>query len=386
MKMTALMTLANLTFLTIFAGCSEVVDTHEEEAARDTAAIASVAGFTYVGTAPDAVTMPENSRGRVLHTVHPYQGKIYYGYGDYTYNTGTATGKGTNVSYYDPATNSFGISLAGYNTEEINTFRTLSDGRLYVPNVDHTYNAPEDFQNTFASDYTGIWASNPGTGAFDVHVYDVTRISATELLTAGSVEGANPAAIIWRSVDNGANWSVAYSVTDRNEIYHDGYERFYWMCQIGSSAYMRAHLGSKTDGSIPPLLKYSGGRFSKVNEHGFPQGSGSLGAGAFEGRAVLSSGDACWFIGMSGAGLYRFDGGSAPFIASTVGYVRATTKGDDGRVYVMGSDGVGVVSSSQILPLWPTSSGQMNGVASIAVVGRTVYAGDDAAQIWKRSF
>src|SRR6187200_1278436 len=104
MKRYALVAFASLTVLTTLAGCTEAVDTMEEGSGSDKSALASVAGFTLVGLAPDAASMPPG--GRVIRALHGYRGKVYYGYGNYTDNTGTATGRGTNVSYFDPATGS----------------------------------------------------------------------------------------------------------------------------------------------------------------------------------------------------------------------------------------------------------------------------------------
>lgn len=295
-------------------------------------------------TLPDAAALP-TERGRTINTLHPYQGRVYYGYGDYNANTGSmAEPYGMNVSSFDPATGTPRVHFTGFKTEEIHVFRTIGD-HLYVPNIDPSRGA--DFYNSYASNAgeqtvgaaPGTWAENPGAHA-SVHVYDVTKAGG-DLFVAGSSEWSNAtdgAAIIWRSADNGATWVRSMEETEDDPAMRNGFERYYWMGVIGDKVYTRAALNLAWP-EVAPLRVYdtATGTWSTVAE-----GSDStrFGTYVYEANEVVSWRNRLW---SANGGLMWFDGSRTVRVGGTkrssAPNIATLAIGDDRLLYGADHDG-----------------------------------------------
>ena len=299
---------------------------------------------------PDAAAL-STEVGRTIDVLYPHQGRIFYGYGDYTANTGSMSlPYGTNISSFDPATGTTKIHLAGFKTEEIDTFRTI-DGHLYVPNIDPSRGA--DNYNSFASDAgeagaaPGTWAENPGAWN-SVHVYDVAKAGG-DLFIAGSTEWSNAtdgAAIMWRSTDNGITWTESFKETEDDPAYRNGFERYYWTGVIGDKVYTRAALNLP----YPEVAKLrvfdtTTDTWSVVNE----QAAAGFGSGIYDGHDVLPWDGKLW---ATNGQLTWFDGKATGVVStvpvtttkgkdqtSTWVHVGSQSIGDDGRLYVMDHEG-----------------------------------------------
>ncbi|QIK75810.1 hypothetical protein [Nocardioides piscis] len=268
-------------------------------------------------------------RGRTVNTLFPHDGRVFYGYGDYTANTGSMIDPyGTNVSSFDAATGVAAVHLPGFKTEEVNTFRSF-DGDIYAPNIDPSRGA--DGSNSFASDAGQTWTENAGAPN-PVHVFDVAKAGG-ELFVAGAEPIASPAgtthgaATIWRSTDAGATWTVAQSETEEDVTKRDGFERYYWMGVIGDKVYARAALN--TYPAVPPLrvLDTTTDTWSTVPESGM-----TFGTSIYEASRVVSWQNRLWTA--QGA-LVWFDGAKTGAIGVAGGgaNLRTLSIGDDGKLY-----------------------------------------------------
>lgn len=298
-------------------------------------------------TLPDAAALSTET-GRTIDVLHPYLGRVYYGYGDYSANTGSMSQPyGTNVSSFDPATGATTVHLAGFKTEEVDTFRTI-DGHLYVPNIDPSAGA--DAYNSYASDAgeagtaPGTWAENPGAQG-SVHVYDVARAGG-DLFIAGSTEWSSAtdgAAVVWRSTDGGASWTRSMVETEDDPALRNGFERYYWLGVVDGRLYTRATLNLSYP-ELAPLRVWDPATraWSTIPE----SAADRFGSGVYDGHDVLSwdgrlwatNGTLTWFDGTATGRIVLSGSGSRK---DPVTYLDSGSQsvGDDGRLYVRAYDG-----------------------------------------------
>jgi hypothetical protein len=369
-------------FLTLAGAAAATVATTAAVAPAASAATASPTppGCTFLGQAPDAAALSANY-GDAIRTLLPYKGRIFYGYGNYTYNTGSVSGGGTNLSYFDPAAGSFAVASACYRTEEINTLR-LHGGRLFAPNVDPCSGAPAN--NSFLTDRTGQFAVPGGVPA--VHIFDSSDSTVPgEYFLAGAP--ANAGATVWRSGDYGATWSVFHVETD---TIVDGGERHYWLARIGSKLLMRANSGSQ-QGTVPPMRIFDLGtrKWSTVNNRsialgrsiwfggdtssGYPE---LLGDECLKGSDVQVAGGYAYF---RCGGLYAFNGSKMTDLR--VGPVDITVS-DRGVLYAAGAMGIYQVVGTTVTQLVTAVGREFAPVRSIAVMGNTIYLGGSHSELW----
>jgi hypothetical protein len=372
-------TLPRRQFLAL-AGAAAATTAVAAPAASAFGATAVMPGCTFLGQAPDALAV-SGSYGDALRTLVPYQGRVYYGYGNYQYNTGSTSGSGTNLSYFDPATRSFGVAYSSYRTEEVNTVRLLG-GRMFVPNVDPSSGAPA--ANSFLTNRTGQFAVPGGVPA--VHVFDVCDSTVPgEYFIAGTP--ADQGATVWRTGDFGASWTVFHVETDSSV---DGYERQYWLARIGSKLLMRAHSGTK-QGTVPPMRIFDLGTrawstvsnktialgrtiwFNGDSANGYPE---LLGDECLKGSDVQVAGGTAYF---RCGGLYAFNGSKMTDLR-----VRATDicVSDRGVLYALANTGIHQVVGTTVTKLATPAGIDFSTVCSIAVVGNTVYLGGLHAELW----
>lgn len=295
-------------------------------------------------TLDEAAAIP-TMRGKTIHTLHPYEGRIFYGYGDYNANTGSMKAPyGTNVASFDPKTGESQVHLPGFKTEEINTFRTF-DGTLYVPSIDPSAGA--GLYDSFASNTGGVWSENVGAYR-PVHVYDTAKIG-DDLFISGSSSIPLPddlptaryqgAATVWRSTDDGATWDVLFHETEPDPARRNGFERYYWMGTIGDRLYLRASLNVHPERAPLRVYDTKTGEWDIVPE----SAAGNFPVGVYDAHDVQSwndhlwtTGELTWFDGeRNGTVLTSQRGNDAVPISTS-----AIAVGDDGNLYARHHDGV----------------------------------------------
>ena len=289
----------------------------------------------FLGTAPDAGDERIRAKyGDRISTLFPHRGMVYYGYGDYSTNSGSQSGLGTNVSCYNPQTAAFEVQLQAYNTEAILVYRELS-GSLYTPAIDpHWGNA------SFASNRSGQWTRAIGISGGE-HIYDIAEGIDGELFMCGSAGGGSwTIATVWRSLDGGASWEIFYQEAPEADQYRDGYERFYWMGRIGTKLYVKADNGSSYAQMAPmrvfDLVTRQWATFSEGVF--FDDGIGS-------GAGVVGAGNELFFLSYSM--VYAFDGKNT----RTVGRAGSIGVSDLGEVLLCGSDGARLVQGTAVTTL-----------------------------------
>lgn len=334
------------------------------------------AGWDFHGQSPSAQSVTPRFSGRI-RTMQPYEGKLYLGYGDYGGNSGSQTGLGTDVSYFDPATGAFGIALAAYNTEEINTYRELN-GKLYAPGID-----PFAGSASCASNHFGEWARAKGIGNAE-HVYDMaTDPDGALYLSGASGGGIWNIATIWKSTDGGQSWEVWFEEAPEADQYRDGFERIYWLATIGDKLYFRANNGSKTAKPAPMrCYDFKRQRWSTVGDTQRGKGKGKQKAipvmigVVHNGSDALSANGLVYFSQLGG--LYVFDGKKGSQLARS----QVAGMGDDGKVYILNGTGVHRVDGRTVTPVIEQAG---LSAGSIAVSGGRVYLGGYNSEVWSRA-
>ncbi|QCX26132.1 hypothetical protein [Nocardioides jishulii] len=303
---------------------STVSTVHADAAAAATGAASSCFA------APDASALG-TARGRTLSTLHHHDGKVFYGYGDYDANTGSSsTPQGTNVSYFDPGTNEFTVAFPHFKSEEVNTFRTLSDGKLYVPNIDPSLGARAT--NGYATDADGQWA-DIGEGINSVHVFDVARVGQ-EVFVAGAhqpVAGGDAReqyrAVVWRSADGGRTFTESLVDTHADVTMRDGFERFYWLAVLDGKVYARADTNNSS-----PMMRFDPAAGGWEAAPGVTEPD--FGRWIYDGHDVLTWKGRIWTAGSSG--LRWYDGTTTGRVAlPRTALPRNAAVGTDGHLYVL---------------------------------------------------
>lgn len=358
-----------------------------------------VVPVTLVGRAADALSVVGASGwAATIRTLAAHQGKLYYGYGDYGVNSGSKFGTGTNVSFWNPATNAFGCALSPFRAEQIMAYRKI-EGRLYAANVDPSGGASGNA--VYASDdgavngKPGVWGLPAGSAGVE-HAFDVCGgVAPGERFLCGSTGGSTPGAVIWRSTNYGATWSVFFREPEvATKV--DGYERFYWLGRIGNFLYCRANLGPQRK-AVAPMRKYDlvGKSWSTVSDRNLTLGGDIAFAGGWSGPNVLgdtqttdsgqvwSHGSYIYF--QTSTGLRAFDGAKMYPVLAAGGYVenvRGLSIGDDGHLYGHGSSLIYRVNALVATPvvkfgtLGLDAAGHAGlGAISVGVLGGKAYIG-----------
>lgn len=243
-----------------------------------------------IGRHPGAMEQPTDL-GKKLHTAFVYDDKIYWGYGDYSKNTGPIK-----MIPFDLKQSKFTESETTLYTEAVFLFRMLKDGGLYVPYTDPC-GLPE---SDYARKNKNSWEIfNP---VKMVHIYDIVDFKG-KIYLAGAAR-AGPAVVYELSYADPAYQSLSLSVASVDE--RNNFSRFYFCGEVKEKLYVQAidyrggkHKNSKvfdgirwTDG--PDLLPDGYGTHTKTDRFG-----GKL-------------------IYRTGAYLYSFDGAVAVKLQSEV--------------------------------------------------------------------
>ena len=273
--------------------------------------------FTFLGTHVDAAAQ-STSTGRNLHTLQPFNGKIYAGFGDYGANTGPI-----GIRPFNPTTNAFGSRLLNSGTEAIYIYRNIG-GKLYAPHIDPLAGESSGgFAVGTASGGNETWADRFPVTA--LHMYDITSYTGSDLWMAGS-QGNNATA--WRSMDGGTTWSIARQLAPVTA----SFVRFYGIGNYAGSLYLQSsdradsEVFDGTSWTAGPDLTPNGGYMWQPSE--------------FAGKLVYKVSH--WL-----SPLYGFDGTQASIILNPTGSgggSGGTPRGiydyaiADGLIYTLGVD------------------------------------------------
>ncbi|MEO6132776.1 MAG: T9SS type A sorting domain-containing protein [Saprospiraceae bacterium] len=188
-------------------------------------AVYSQDSFKLAGIHPGALAQ-NTATGKMITTLFPWQGKLYAGYGDYGANTGPI-----DIYSFDPDSLSFTFRWEA-NTEAIYNFRAYN-GRLFAPAIDRKlYSKPGDYTML---DTSGVWGDY-NFGSNSTHVFDVARLSGSELYMVGSQEVK---AAVWRSKNNGMTWQKIHTDTAISGTAGD-FARYYFAGVLKGKLYVQA--------------------------------------------------------------------------------------------------------------------------------------------------
>lgn len=189
-----------------------------------------------VGTHPEASAQP-TTRGKTLHDLHAYGGRIYVGYGDYSANTGPIAHRPWNAS-----TGQWELEDS-QDTEEVNNYQSFA-GILWSPSIDPALGVSA----SNASDYANLnglrqWPDSDKFASW--HVFDI-RALGSSLIASGSDFGCSVScAEIWRSDNGGASWyEWLRDDTDATGVW--GGHRCYHLATWGNRAWANCTTGAKT--------------------------------------------------------------------------------------------------------------------------------------------
>ncbi|MFH0900011.1 MAG: hypothetical protein V2A73_05210 [Pseudomonadota bacterium] len=198
------------------------------------------------------ISAQTTTRGKTINTLHPFNNRIYLGYGDYDANTGPIS-----ILSYSPAAGTFDASFSAQ-TEEINKYYGFN-GDLYAPVID-SRNALQTLGvgSVFRLDGpTMTWSERtPIVNAF--HVFDATAFAGKLYVGIGSNYGLRP--VIYSSLDKGLTWTAAFSLP---LVLTTEFARCYGLgattTSLFASGYIFSSLGAKQF-----AYKYSGVRWSAL--------------------------------------------------------------------------------------------------------------------------
>jgi hypothetical protein len=304
--------------------------------------------FVAVATHPQAAAQPTKT-GRILATLEPFGGKLYVGYGDYSWNTGP-------ISITPWTGSAFGATEFVADTEAIYTFRQIG-GLLYVPSID---------PRGFSADYVvgSPWSSASPVGA--AHAFDMATLTGSDLWICGASYNGN--ASVWRSLDGGASWALSLTVPPLG-AFQTG--RFYGCAVYNGRLYVQAY--SHPSGAHPTSKVFDGRSWSDGPD--LAMGASLSHARVFAGKLVFMT---QFHPGILAGAMRSFDGTTALNIGPTTVYDFAINAG---TLYALGSDGW--VRTTTDLVNW-TAIGKVGRKArSVAVFNGAVYVGGTDSKLYR---
>ncbi|MEO5907305.1 MAG: T9SS type A sorting domain-containing protein [Saprospiraceae bacterium] len=315
--------------------------------------------FKIVGIHPRAAE--QNSvTGKIITTLFPWQGKLYAGYGDYGANTGPI-----DIYAFDPDSQAFTFKWEA-NTEAIYNFRAYN-GQVFAPAIDRkSYGKPGDFTKL---DSNGVWADY-NFGSNSTHVYDVARLSGSDIYMVGSQEER---AAVWRSQNNGMTWQRIHTDTAISGI-ADDFARYYFAGVLDGKLYVQA---KDFYGSIHPYSDVWNGTQWERDTSMFGSSTYVFGwrPDTLAGKMVLLSNSP----GYSSL-LRTFDGEAGSILQNTWVFDFMV---DTGFLYALVDSGFGkiLVKRTPDLVNWHTLASAPLGSRSLAVMNDKIYIGMNDSRI-----
>lgn len=321
---------------------------------------AQIDSFRVVGVHPGAAAQT-TSVGRIINTLVGFEGMLYAGYGDYSDNTGPIA-----ILGLDPATGLF-TDYARANSEAIYNYRQIR-GRLIAPAIDRKSNSePGDY---IERGDDGVWR-NRDVGGLTTHAYDIVSLQGNDLWLAGAFDTK---ATLWRSTNDGADWSIALQDTARSGG-ADDFSRFYFAGVLAGRLYLQARDAS---GSLHPRSRIFDGTSWSDGPDLFPGFANALGwrPDTFAGRMVYRSREPR----TSYSQLFSFDGATARWHDAF--WVYDVTI-DGGSLYAIADSGIGIIRIMRTddLQTWTSVARAPAGTRSIAVMDGRIYVGTTGSEI-----
>jgi hypothetical protein len=321
---------------------------------------AQIDSFRVVGVHPGAAAQ-STAIGRIINTLAEFDGMLYAGYGDYSANTGPIA-----ITSLDPGTGIF-TELAQANSEAVYNYRTIR-GRLLAPSIDRKSNTePGDYIERNAD---GSW-ENRDVGGLTTHAYDMATLQGNDLWLAGAFDTK---ATLWRSTNDGADWSIALQDTALSGS-PDDFCRFYFAGVLDGKLYVQTR--DALGGLHPRSRMFDGSSWSDGPDL-FPGFSNALGwrPDTFAGRMVYRSREPR----TSYSQLFSFDGTTARWHDAFWVYDFTI---DGGSLYAVADSGLGIIRimRTEDLQTWTSVAQAPATTRSIAVVDGTIYVGTTRSEL-----
>ncbi|MBI2900175.1 MAG: hypothetical protein HYY17_08310 [Planctomycetes bacterium] len=319
----------------------------------DDAANASPSGeFVLVGVHPGAAQQ-STAQGRTLAALQPFGPLLYFGYGDYTANTGPIQ-----IIPYDPAQDAFLASAGASDTEAIFGFREIG-GELWAPAIDPKVSA--DFAVIGAD---GSWEDRDVV--VSTHVFDAAQLGS-DIFLVGSL---GKYAVVWKSADGGETFQFSMSLLPASGV-TDDFARFYFAGVHGGKLHVQAvdYFGGPQPGS----RVFDGTGWSNGPDL-LPLGGAGWHPVGFAGRMVYLTLGA----GHGPSRLLAFDGAQAGAVVSWSVYDIAVS---GARLYALAVDGR--VMRTEDLVSWEEIASAPSGSRSIAVQAGMLHVGATEARLFR---
>ncbi|MBN1878169.1 MAG: hypothetical protein JXA33_28375 [Anaerolineae bacterium] len=312
--------------------------------------VPTLSGFEFVATHPSAKDQPTD-QGKKLQGALVYQDKIYWGYGDWSENTGPI-----DIVPFDFSALTFLATEHVADTETVQHYRVLSNGKLYVPHID-VYGgyvgkdySRKDIENWYQQEI-GLY-----------HVMDIVEMNH-HIYLVGS-QGYN--AVIYESTDSELSFHRILCELPSFSTY----ARYYFAFVLDGKLYTQAAAGALHRSSVSRIYD---GQSWQTGVDLLPQGGHGSYSNLFAGSAVYKS------LANSKFGyLYAFDGETVTTLRSDI--VDYTLYGDE--LFVLDADGTIVKSTDLVNWIVVIDSG-ISSPTSIVIASGHIFVGDAEANIYR---
>jgi hypothetical protein len=348
-----------------------------------------VNSFTYLTTV-DQIRLFGGSNAeyaRAVTTMDVVDGQIYPTYGDYNTNTEP----GLDLVSVNPSTGVVTQHLTDINTSFFSVKPVGSD--IIVPYWDPIANTPG-----LALRVGGVWAEDASGDVVPPHLFDAVAWDGAWYISGARIDsGTTSSAVVWKSTDSGANWTVdlvmGSSTTLATRIYafFEYDDRLYVQHALNFSLQTGAaflDLGNPTWQTTATQRPLSTGSATATSSEVRRFGTRLYWHGTIGGKSFQTN-TAEWF---PTAITNPTDIQSVPLdrsAANTIRFEDAWTYDitDDGtRMYVLGQDNLLYTSSDgDTFTVVLTGEKLPGGLRSVACVGSDVFLGNHGGQIFRSS-
>jgi hypothetical protein len=313
-----------------------------------------------LGVHPFAKDQP-TELGRALVDTKGFAGRVYFGYGDLSANTGPI-----HIASLDPSNGEWNDHLT-FQTERVARFRRIGD-RLWAPATDPRGDMPDVEYAVAGMDHQ--WTAYDYDIGQSLHVFDVVERSPGELELVGSnwidvAAGTNGGAV-WRSVD-GAPFAQIFPDVPNGIVDLDNF------------TFMEAGVfdGTIYVTSVGPPWAYDGSAWVRLYDHDFGSFQKPV---SFAGKMLFEALGALW----------AFDGKSTRHLGITLikaanvapdGLSAGVYEAADGHLIVVTSDNK--VFETSDLTTFRCIGDAPPGVTSVGALDGTLYFGAAEAALYR---
>ncbi|MBI2676600.1 MAG: right-handed parallel beta-helix repeat-containing protein [Candidatus Yanofskybacteria bacterium] len=195
-------------------------------------------------THPEAAAQP-TADGRIIGTLHDFDGKIFSGYGDYGANTGPIA-----IRSYNPLTKNSRVEYV-MRTEQIARYMNVGD-RLYAVAIDpggggNSVTIGGDVEYAYRKLGGSAWVGGNNTTSRFAHVFDIASLDGQGIWLFGSVDPDDGAAI--HSPDGGKTWDPKENSANLylpGTVESQGWNRLYFGGTLNGKLYTQSGFYSKS--------------------------------------------------------------------------------------------------------------------------------------------